>query len=111
MFTTFTSIRSRVSDVDTLLLLKGSVVDSSCIDTLSEQATMSISVSPPLNGEWSGDAMVLRKLPVPRHPANLNHSRTMASALAVGAGGGRLDIFFLSSVISSFSMSLGDDPI
>ena len=32
--------------------------------------------------------------------------------LAVGAGGGCLDIFFLSSIISlSFSLSLGDGPI
>ena len=31
--------------------------------------------------------MVLGKLPVSRRPANLHHSRTRASTLAVGAGG------------------------
>ena len=55
--------------------------------------------------------MVLGKLPVPGHPANLDYSRTRASALAVGAGGGCLDIFSLICHFSSFSFSLGDDPI
>ena len=32
-------------------------------------------------------------------------------ALAVGAGGGCLDIFALLYPFSSFSLSLGDDPI
>ena len=32
-------------------------------------------------------------------------------ALAVGAGGGCLDIFSLISFFSSFSLSLGDGPI
>ena len=33
-------------------------------------------------------------------------------ALAVGAGGGCLDVFFSPlSFLSSFSLSLGDDPI
>ena len=48
--------------------------------------------------------MVLGKLPLPRRPANLNYSRTRASALAVGAGEGCLDIF-LSSIISLLSPS------
>ena len=33
------------------------------------------------------------------------------TALAVGAGGGCLDIFTLISLLSSFSLSLGDGPI
>ena len=33
------------------------------------------------------------------------------TALAVGAGGGCLDIFTLIYPFSSFSLSLGDDPI
>ena len=45
-----------------------------------------------------GGAMVLCKLSVPGHPTNL-------TALAVGAGGGCLDIF-LSSVISLFFLPL-----
>ena len=55
--------------------------------------------------------MVLGKLPEPGRPANLDHSRARASALAVGAGGGCLDIFSLIYHFSSFSLSLGDDPI
>ena len=39
---------------------------------------------------WSGGAMVLGKLPVSGRPANLHYSRTRASTLAVGAGGGCL---------------------
>ena len=46
--------------------------------------------------------MVHGKLPVPGRPANLDYSRARASALAVGAGGGCLDIF-LSSIISLLS--------
>ena len=39
--------------------------------------------------------MVLGKLPVLGHPANLDYSRAKACALAVGAGGGCSDIFSL----------------
>ena len=35
------------------------------------------------------------KLPVPRHPTNLDKSRTKPTALAIGADGGCLDIFSL----------------
>ena len=38
--------------------------------------------------------MVLGKLPEPVRPSNLDYSRARASALAVGAGWGCLDIFF-----------------
>ena len=60
---------------------------------------------------WSHGAMVLDKLPVPRCPTNVDHNRARASALAVGAGGGGLDIFSLIYHFSSFSLSLGDSPI
>ena len=33
------------------------------------------------------------------------------TAFAVGAGGGCLDIFFLSSIFSHFCLPLGDGPI
>ena len=46
--------------------------------------------------------MVLGKLPVPGQGP---------IALAVGAGGGGLDIFTLIYPFSSFSLSLGDGPI
>ena len=42
---------------------------------------------------------------VPGRPTNLDHSRQGLTALAVGAGGGCLDIF-LSSVISLFFLPL-----
>ena len=48
--------------------------------------------------------MMLGKLPVPGRPTNLDHSRARPTALAVGAGGGCLDIF-------SLALSLGDGPI
>ena len=44
--------------------------------------------------------MVLGKLPVPGRPTNLDYSRAKAYWLAVGAGGGGLDIF---SLICHFS--------
>ena len=54
---------------------------------------------------WSGGAKVLGKLPVPGRPANLDEVGQGPSALAVGAGGGCLDIF-LSSIISLFFLPL-----
>ena len=62
-------------------------------------------------GGWSGGAMVLGKLPVPGHPTILITVGQGPIALAVGAGGGGLDIFTLIYPFSSFSLSLGDGPI
>ena len=62
-------------------------------------------------GGWSGGAMVLGKLPVPGRPTILNTVGQGPIALAVGAGGGGLDIFTLIYPFSSFSLSLGDGPI
>ena len=59
----------------------------------------------------SGGAMVLGKLPVPGRPTILIAVGQGPVALAVGAGGGCLDIFTLLSFRSSFSLSLGDGPI
>ena len=50
--------------------------------------------------------MVLGKLPVPGSPTNLNDSRARPTALAVGAGGGCLDIFSLVYHFSFLSPSL-----
>ena len=48
---------------------------------------------------WSGGATVLGKLSVPERPTNLDNSGARATALAVGAGGGCLDIFsFITSL-------------
>ena len=44
---------------------------------------------------WSGGAMVLGKLPVPGRPTILITVGQGPIALAVGAGGGGLDIFTL----------------
>ena len=51
---------------------------------------------------WSGGAMVLGKLSMPRRPTNLDNSRQGPIALAVGAGGGCLDIRL--SFLLSFSL-------
>ena len=48
-----------------------------------------------LVGGWSSGALVLGKLPVPRRPTILITVRQGPIALAVGAGGGGLDIFTL----------------
>ena len=55
--------------------------------------------------------MVLGKLPVPGRPTILITVGQGRTALAVGAGGGGLDIFTLIYLFSSFSLSLGDGPI
>ena len=60
---------------------------------------------------WSGGAMVLGKLPVPGRPTILITVGQGPIALAVGAGGGCLDIFALIYPFFSFSLSLGDGPI
>ena len=55
--------------------------------------------------------MVLGKLPVPGRPTIWTTVGQGPTALAVGAGGGCLDIFSLVCHFSSFSLSLGDGPI
>ena len=55
--------------------------------------------------------MVLGKLPVPGRLTIWITVGQGPAALAVGAGGGCLDIFTLIYPLSSFSLSLGDGPI
>ena len=55
---------------------------------------------------WSGGAMVLDKLPVPGRPTIWMIVGQGPIALAVGAGGGCLDIFTLLYPFSSLSPSL-----
>ena len=55
--------------------------------------------------------MVLGKLPVPGRPTIWMIVGQGPIALAVGAGGGCLDIFTLYPFFSSFTLSLGDGPI
>ena len=55
---------------------------------------------------WSGGAMVLGKLPVPGRPTIWITVGQGPTALAVGAGGGCLDIFTLIYPFSSLSLSL-----
>ena len=55
-------------------------------------------------GGWSGGAMVLGKLPVLGRPTILITVGQGPIALAVGAGGGGLDIFTLIYPFSSFSL-------
>ena len=54
---------------------------------------------------------MLGELPVPGRPTVLITVGQGPIALAVGAGGGGLDIFTLIYPLSSFSLSLGDGPI
>ena len=56
--------------------------------------------------EWSGGAMVLNKLPVPGRPTIWMKVGQGPPALAVGAGGGGLDIFTLTYPFSPLSPSL-----
>ena len=55
---------------------------------------------------WSGGAMVLGKLPVPGRPTIWIAVGQGPTALAVSAGGGRLDIFTFFYPFSSLSPSL-----
>ena len=64
-----------------------------------------------LSEGWSGGAIVLGKFSVPGRPTILITVGQGPVALAVGAGGGGLDIFTLIYPFSSFSLSLGDGPI
>ena len=55
--------------------------------------------------------MVLGKIPVPGRPTIWMIVGQGPIALAVGAGGRLLGHFILLYPFSSFSLSLGDDPI
>ena len=79
--------------------------------------TRVISIAPPPPGDnkcrlrrrawgWSGGAMVLGKLPGPGRPTIWMTVGQGPTALAVGAGGGCLDIFTLIYSISPLSPSL-----
>ena len=60
----------------------------------------------------SGGAMVLGKLPVPGRPTISITVGQGPTALALGAGGGCLNVFYSHlSFLSSFSLFLGDGPI
>ena len=61
-------------------------------------------------GVGAGGAMVLGKFLVPGRPANLDYSKAMPTALAVGAYGGRVDIFSIVYHFSSFSLSREGGP-
>ena len=58
-----------------------------------------------------GGAMVLGELPVPGRPTIWITVGQGPTALAVGGGGGCLDILILILSFLSFSLSLGDGPI
>ena len=61
---------------------------------------------------WLGVAMVLGKLPVPGRPTIWITVGQGPTALAVGAGGSCVDIFYSQlCFLSSFSLSLGEGPI
>ena len=61
---------------------------------------------------WSGGAMVLGKLPVPWRPTSFDNSRARAYCSCSRCGWGLFGHFYSHlSFLSSFSLSLGDDPI
>ena len=61
---------------------------------------------------WLGGAKVLGKHPVPERPINLDYSRTRAYCTCNRCGWGLFGHFFSHlSLLSSFSLSLGDGPI
>ena len=60
--------------------------------------------------EWSGGGMVLGKLPLPGRPTIWMIVKQGPIALAVGAGGGCLDIFTLLYIFSPLSPSLWETP-
>ena len=60
---------------------------------------------------WSAGAMVLGKLSVPGRPTIWITVGQGPTALALGAGGGCLDIFTLLYPLFPLSPSLGDGPI
>ena len=61
---------------------------------------------------WSGDAMVLGKLPVPGRPTYLDYSRARACSICSTCGWGLFGHFYSHlSFLFSFSLSLGDGPI
>ena len=56
--------------------------------------------------------MVLGKLPVPGRPTSMNKSRARAYCCCSRCGWGLFGYFYSHlSFLSSFSLSLGDDPI
>ena len=79
------------------------------LKTMNTESEMILQTQSPRG--WSGGATVLGKLPVPGRPTILVTVGQGPIALAVGAGGGGLDIFTLIYPFSSFSLSLGDGPI
>ena len=66
--------------------------------------------SPVVRG-WSGGAMVLGKLSVPRRPTNLDNSRARAYFACSRCGWGCLDNFKFVYLFSFLSPSFGDGPI
>ena len=64
------------------------------------------------NRGWSGDAMVLGKLPVPERPTNLDYGRARAYCTFSRCGWVFFGHFFSRlSFLFSFSLFLGDGPI
>ena len=64
----------------------------------------------PVSRGWSGGAMVLGKLPVPGRPTIWMIVGQGPIVLAVGAGGGCLDIFTLLYPFSPLSPLFGRRP-
>ena len=87
-----------------------STTTSLILENISFESTFvmseNVSLSSSDNRGWSDGAKVLGKLPVPGRPTILITVGQGPTALAVGAGGGCLDIFTLIYPFSSLSPSL-----
>ena len=66
--------------------------------------------SPVVRG-WSGGAMVLGKLSVPRRPTNLDNSRARAYCACSRCGWGLFGHLIVVYLFSFLSLSFGDGPI
>ena len=60
---------------------------------------------------WSGGAMVLGKLSVPRRPTNLDIGRARAYCACIRCGWGLFGHFKFAYLFSFLSPSFGDGPI
>ena len=82
-----------------------------CLPTSSSVFFIFFSLCPVESGEWSGGAKVLGELPVPGRPAVWITVGQGPTALAVGAGGGCLDIFTLIYLFSPLWGWSGDGMV
>ena len=81
------------------------------IEKISRPEVTPLRYRAPRDG-WSGGAVVLSGLPVPGRPTVFDYSRARAYCTCSRCGWGLFGhLYSQLSLISSFSLSLGDGPI